>query len=171
MLKMRHKMKRIGGEWYFLSTVVLLYVLVFFVDNSFFSKSVDFFVDIMAKMLPIFVLVFALMTVANLVINQRVVTKYFRKPGVMKWFFVIFAGILSTGPIYLWYPLLAELRDKGVGYGYLAAFLYNRAIKIPLLPVAIFYFGLKYIIVLTLIMIVCSVVQGVLINRLVPSET
>lgn len=164
-------MSRIGGEWYFLSTVVLLYVLVFFVNNSLFSKSVDFFVGIMANMLPIFVLVFALMTIANLVINQRVVTKYFRKPGVKKWFFVIFAGILSTGPIYLWYPLLAELRDKGVGYGYLAAFLYNRAIKIPLLPVAIFYFGLKYIIVLTLIMIVCSVVQGVLINRLVPLET
>jgi uncharacterized membrane protein YraQ (UPF0718 family) len=83
---------------------------------------------------------------------------------------VIVAGIVSSGPLYVWYPLLAELRDKGVGYGYLAAFLYNRAIKVPLLPVAIFYFGLKYIVVLTTLMIVFSIIQGIFINRIIPAE-
>ena len=163
-------MKKIGGEWYFLSTVLMLYLVVIFVDRGLFLRSIRFFLTIFWQILPIFVLVFALMTVANIYINQRTITKYFKKPGIKKWVFVIIAGILSTGPIYLWYPLLAELRDKGVGHGYLATFLYNRAIKIPLLPVAIFYFGLKYIFVLTLMMIIFSVFQGMLINHLVSAK-
>ena len=83
---------------------------------------------------------------------------------------MIVAGILSTGPIYVWYPLLAEFKEKGVGYGYMATFLYNRAIKIPLLPVAVLYFGIKYVVVLTALMVLFSVIQGVLIDRLVPVE-
>jgi len=163
-------MKKIGGEWYFLSAVMMIYVVILFVDHDFFSRSIRFFLNVFWQILPIFVLVFALMVVANIFINQKVITKYFKKPGIKKWVFVIVAGILSTGPIYLWYPLLAELRDKGVGHGFLATFLYNRAIKIPLLPVAIFYFGLKYILVLTLMMVVFSVFQGLLINRLVSTK-
>jgi uncharacterized membrane protein YraQ (UPF0718 family) len=161
--------KRIGGEWYFLSAVLLLYLLIFFVNRSLFVESLGFFSVIVVKIMPIFVLVFILMTIANLFVTQRVIMKYFRRRGIEKWFFVIVAGILSTGPIYLWYPLLAELRDKGVNYGFLATFLYNRAIKVPLLPVALFYFGLKYVIVLTLMMIFFSVIQGMLVNKLVPT--
>ena len=161
-------MKRIGGEWFFLSTVLLIYLLIFFVNRSLFADSLGFFSVIIVKIMPVFLLVFFLMTIANLFITQRVILKYFRRRGVEKWFFVIVAGILSTGPIYLWYPLLAELRDKGVNYGFLATFLYNRAIKVPLLPVALLYFGLKYVIVLTLMMIVFSVIQGMLVNKLVP---
>ena len=166
----KEKTKRIRGEWLFMLAVFLLYGVVALVDPSLFSRSIGFFSRIFVQILPIFALVFLLMTVSNLFINKRVVAQYFKKPGVNKWFFVIIAGIISTGPIYVWYPLLAELRERGVGYGYLAAFLYNRAIKIPLLPVAIFYFGLKYIVVLTLLMVVFSVIQGVLINRLIPAE-
>jgi uncharacterized membrane protein YraQ (UPF0718 family) len=162
--------KKIGGEWCFLSEVFLLYFLIFFVDRSLFANSAGFFFAIIMRIVPIFILVFILMTIANLFITPRVIVKYFRKRGIEKWFFVIGAGILSTGPIYLWYPLLAELREKGISYGFLATFLYNRAIKVPLLPVALFYFGLKYVIVLTLMMIFFSVIQGMLINKLVPTD-
>jgi uncharacterized membrane protein YraQ (UPF0718 family) len=160
-------MKKISGEWYFLSAVFLLFFIILLVDYGLFSRSIGFFLILFWQILPILVLVFGLMVVSHILINQKAITKYFKKPGIKKWVFVIVAGILSTGPIYLWYPLLAELRDKGVGHGYLATFLYNRAIKIPLLPVAIFYFGVKYILILTLMMIVFSVFQGMLINRLV----
>ncbi len=160
--------KKIRGEWIFLIVVMFIHLFVLIANPALFSRSMEFFLRIFMQILPVFVLVFVLMTLSHILVNRQVIAGYFRKPGVKKWFFVIIAGIVSTGPIYVWYPLLAELRDKGVEYGYLAAFLYNRAIKIPLLPVAIFYFGLKYIIVLTLLMIVFSVMQGVLINRLVP---
>jgi uncharacterized membrane protein YraQ (UPF0718 family) len=150
--------------------VTLVCFMVLFFRPVFFSRTLEFFIKIMLQILPIFVLVFILMTLSNLFVNRQTVATYLKKPGIKKWLFVIIAGILSTGPIYVWYPLLAEFREKGVAYGYLATFLYNRAIKIPLLPMAVFYFGLRYVIVLTFLMVFFSVIQGILINQLMPAE-
>lgn len=167
---MNKKGAKIRGGWLFLLAVILLYVLTLLVNPGLFAESAGFFARIFLQILPVFALVFVLMSLSNLIMNRPVIIEYFKRPGISKWLFVIIAGIISTGPIYVWYPLLAEMRDRGVGYGYLATFLYNRAIKVPLLPVAIFYFGLQYIIVLTVLMIFFSVIQGVFINRLIPVE-
>jgi uncharacterized membrane protein YraQ (UPF0718 family) len=66
----------------------------------------------------------------------------------------------------MWYPLLSELEEQGVRKGLIAAFLYNRAIKIPLLPMIIVYFGLLFTVVLTIVMMIISVVQGLIIEKL-----
>ena len=84
----------------------------------------------------------------------------------MKWFLTIVLGIISTGPIYMWYPLLADLKEKGMSYGLIACFLYNRAIKIPLLPVMMLYFNLKYIFLLFLLMVIVSVIQGIFVDKI-----
>jgi uncharacterized membrane protein YraQ (UPF0718 family) len=122
----------------------------------------------MIRIIPIFVLVLVLMTIANLIITPKFITKHLQEPGIVKWIFAVSGGILSTGPIFMWYPLLADLKEKGIGYGCLATFLYNRAIKIPLLPVAIFYFGIKYIVALTIVMVIVSIVQGIIIDKVIP---
>jgi uncharacterized membrane protein YraQ (UPF0718 family) len=106
------------------------------------------------------------MALTNYFVTPEFVIRHFKEKKIKKWFFVIIGGILSTGPIYVWYPLLANLKDKGLNYGLIACFLYNRAIKIPLLPVAIFYFGWKYILILSFVMIFMSVIQGIIINKL-----
>ncbi len=67
----------------------------------------------------------------------------------------------------MWYPLLADLKNKGLSYGFIACFLYNRAIKIPLIPLAIAYFSWQYILILSFTMIIMSVVQGILIDKLI----
>ena len=66
----------------------------------------------------------------------------------------------------MWYPLLADLRNKGLNYGLIACFLYNRAIKIPLIPLAIVYFSWQYIVILLVVMVFASIIQGVFLNRL-----
>jgi hypothetical protein len=48
------------------------------------------------------------------------------------------------GPIYAWYPLLKELREKGAANSLIAIFLGNRAVKPFLLPIMISYFGWVY---------------------------
>ena len=78
----------------------------------------------------------------------------------------IVAGILSVGSIYMWYPLLKDLEEKGVEKGLIATFLYNRAIKIHLIPLMILYFSGKFILLLTILMIIASVIQGVIINKM-----
>ena len=66
----------------------------------------------------------------------------------------------------MWYPLLNDLQKQGVKNGFIATFLYNRAVKIPLLPVMILYFELKYVILLTAVMVLISVIQGLVVEKI-----
>ena len=155
-------------SFYFLGIIVFIYLILAILKPGLFYSCLFFSLRLFVRLIPIFALVFLLMTLANYFITKKFITRHFQSPGIKKWLFAIVGGILSTGPIYIWYPLLRDLKEKGLGSGYLATFLYNRAIKVPLLPVAILYFGLKYIIVLTALMVIVSVIQGILINRAVP---
>jgi len=159
--------KKISGAWFFFIFIVTLYLLLFFVNPSLCISSLVFFRQILIKIIPIFLLVWFLMVIANYFITPKFVFKYFDKKSANKWFFAIIVGILSEGPIYIWYPLLADLKKKGLDYGFIACFLYNRAIKLPILPAAIYYFGWKYILILAIIIIMASIGQGIIINRII----
>jgi hypothetical protein len=64
--------------------------------------------------------------------------------------------------------MLAELRAKGTRTALVAVVLYARAIKLPLLPLLGHYFGLPYMLVLSLLLAVFAVVNGWLMERLTP---
>ncbi len=165
-MKLRDKLKQLPGSWYFLLIIIIVYFLFSIFNQKIYLDSLDFFGQIIYKIIPIFVLVFVLMSLSNYFITPKFVMRHLREKGFRKWFYVIVGGILSTGPIYMWYPLLADLRRKGLSYGLIACFLYNRAIKIPLLPLAILYFSWQYILVLCFVMVFVSVIQGVVLNKL-----
>ena len=165
-MKFKDKLKQLPGSWYFLGAIVLVYLLLSIFNQEIYLKSLIFFNQIIYKVIPIFILVFILMTLSNYFITPKFVIKHLRDKGMKKWFFVIIGGVLSSGPIYMWYPLLADLKNKGLSHGLIACFLYNRAIKIPLLPLAIIYFSWQYIFILTIVMIFISIIQGILINKL-----
>jgi len=165
-MKFKDKLKQLSGSWYFLIIIFLIYLLLFIFRQDLFSSSLNLFYDILLKIIPIFIIVFVLMTLSNYFITPKFVIKHLKEKGIKKWFFVIIGGVLSSGPIYMWYPLLADLKNKGLNYGLIACFLYNRAIKIPLIPLAIIYFSWQYILILTIVMVIISIIQGILINKL-----
>lgn len=165
-MKIKNKLRKISGSWHFLISIILIYFFLFIFKQDLFFLSISFFYKIFLKIIPIFILVFVLMALTNYFVTPKIIIKYLKEKGIKKWFFAVIGGILSTGPIYMWYPLLANLKNKGLSYGFIACFLYNRAIKIPLLPIAFFYFGWKYIILLSFVMIIISVIQGIIINKL-----
>jgi len=158
------KGKKNHGNWYFLLSVAILYIAIAFFDPQTILSSLEFSFLIIKNIAPVFILVFVLMVIVNYYVTPQKLVKYLGKKR--KWLFAILGGIISTGPIYMWYAMLRELKEKGVGYGFIATFLYNRAIKPPLIPVIIYYFGLKFTIVLTGVMIIFSVLQGMIIEKL-----
>lgn len=164
------QLKRISGAWFFFLFMIIVYLLLFFINPGLCISSLTFFSRILIKIIPIFFFVWVLMVIVNYFITPKFVFQYFDKRGVNKWFFAVIGGILSEGPIYMWYPLLSDLRKKGFDYGFVACFLYNRAIKLPVLPAAIYYFGWKYIIILTVTMAVASISQGIIINKLIKEK-
>ena len=129
--------------------------------------ALEVFLDLLKKVLPVLGIVFALTFLSNLLLNPKIVSRYLGRGAKSSgWPVAIIAGILSMGPIYLWYPLLGELKAKGMRDALIAVFLYNRAVKIPLLPVMIYYFGLRVVLILSVLMILFSIANGLLVERL-----
>ncbi len=163
---MKEKIKSISASEYFLVSMFFIYLVLYFFNPGQFFLSLKFFYNLLLKVIPIFILVFVLMSLVNYFITPQFIMKHLGERGIKKWFFVIIGGILSTGPIYMWYPLLADLKEKGLTYGLIACFLYNRAIKIPLIPLMILYFSWIYVFVLLWVMVFVSVIQGILMDKL-----
>ena len=67
----------------------------------------------------------------------------------------------------MWYPFLADLKQKGMQPGLIACFLYNRAIKIPLLPAILIYFPLNFVLLLAGLMVLASLIQGIVLNKII----
>jgi uncharacterized membrane protein YraQ (UPF0718 family) len=163
--KTRQRNKNLIYGFSFLGIVVILYLLLSFFNSVKIYRSLYASLDIIIQILPILALFIFMMGVANYFLKQKTVSKYLGGESEIKgWVLAISMGVLSHGPIYVWYPLLKDLRDQGMRTGLIAVFLYNRAIKIPLLPVMIFYFGIGFVILLSFYMIIASVVEGKIIE-------
>ncbi len=160
----RHAKKRSKNLYYgfsFLSIVIILYLVLSFFNSEKIYRSLHVSLNIIIQILPILVLIIFLIGIINYFLKPKTVSKCLGiESGVRGWYLAITMGILSHGPIYVWYPLLKDLRDRGMRSGLVAVFLYNRAIKIPLLPVMIYYFGLGFVILLSIYMIIASVIEG-----------
>ena len=149
----------------FLGIVIFLYIAIFIVNPEGIWRSIEASGNLLIQIVPIFILIIFFMGLMNFFINPKTISKYVGKgSGIKGWALAISTGILSHGPIYMWYPLLKDLRDQGMRNGLVAAFLYNRAIKIPLLPLMVYYFGIIFVILLMIYMIIASIVEGKIIE-------
>jgi len=156
------------GGWWFLSGVLLLYLSIALFDMEYVRSSLQHFVKMGRELLPVLILVFLFLWVFNLSsgMQEKLAGLAGRDSGIKGWMVAVTGGILSHGPIYPWYPLLKALKAQGVRPALIAAFLYARSIKLPWLPLMAHYFGLSYMIILTLYMALFSIVNGWLVGKL-----
>ncbi len=154
-------------EWYFLVSVAVTYLILYLFRPELAMDSLNASKNIFIKILPALAIIFAVMTLINYFVSKKMIKSYLGvSSGPRRWLIAIVSGVLSTGPIYAWYPLLNELREKGLDYGFIATFLYNRAVKLPLLPLLVYYFSPLFTGVLLGVMIVVSVLQGLVFVQL-----
>jgi len=117
-------------------------------------------------------LVFVVMLALNLFVKPVQIVHLLSSGANIKGILLsVAAGIISVGPIYVWYPLLKELREKGAGNMPIAVFLYNRAVKPFLLPVMVAYFGWVYVAILTVLTVLASIVNGYLVAMFAKRKT
>jgi len=170
--KKQEKRKQGKGGWYFLLIIIALYIILLIINPGKTLLSFKFFFSLLIKIIPTLAFIILLMGFINYFIPPKKLKQWLSHgTGAKAWIIAIIAGIVSSGPIYLWYPFLAELRRSGVRNSLIAAFLYNRAVKIPLLPMIIMYFGLAYTIVLTIVMIVFSVFNGLIVEKIIAKKS
>ena len=165
-LEKKKKENKYGGA-YFFASVFLLYLVLFFFEPEKIQESLKISANVFFQIAPWLFLIIFIMGIINYFVKPKTVLKYVGKgSGIKGWFLAISAGILSHGPIYAWYPLLGDLRNQGMKSGLVAVFLFNRSIKIPLLPFMVHYFKMPFVIILTGYIIIASIVQGYLIQKI-----
>ena len=141
--------------------ILVIYAILFFVSPDKAGQAIKSSGNVFLSMLVPLGLVFLIMLLINLFLKPAAVAKFLGKgSGIKGVALSAVAGIISTGPIYAWYPLLKDLKDKGAGESSIAIFLYNRAVKPFMLPVMIGYFGWLYVVILTIIMVLASIAVG-----------
>ena len=149
-----------------LAVISVGYAVLYFVNNSLFQKSIEKFFALIIQITPFLLIVFAVMFINFWFIKPEIVKKYLGEhSGINGYVFAILFGIISVGSVYVWYPLLKDLRKSGMSNKLIAIFIYNRSIKLHLLPVMILYFGLKFTVSLTIVTILFSLIIGFVVQK------
>lgn len=153
----KQKKKKIPNSIYFLIVVILIFIILFFIDSEGAKESLKISWKITKTVIPIIIIVIIFTAITDYFLSPQKIAKYLSKgSGIKGWSIAAAGGIISHGPSFVWYQLIQDLREKGMSSGLAAVFFYNRAIKIPLLPMMIFYFGWQFVVVLSLLMIIAS---------------
>ena len=154
------------NELHFLVISIVIFVGAGIITGSLYALT-EQAVSILIKIVPVFFIVLAISILTDYFVDPKTLVALMGKErNVVGWFIAVVSGIISTGPIYMWYPLLNEMQKHGVKNEFITIFLYNRAVKPALLPMMILYFGFVYTVVLTFVMIVVSIINGVTVQRI-----
>lgn len=153
---------------FFLLGVLMLHVVVRIIHTAYSSESLDYFVAVLIRLLPAFGVMFLLLWLFNLFARPQQITRYLGlHSGSKGWMLAIVSGVVSMGSTYLWYPLLRDLKISGMRTSLLASFLYSRAVKIPMLPFMVHYFGTLYTVLFVLNVLLFSIASGLMMERIV----
>jgi uncharacterized membrane protein YraQ (UPF0718 family) len=169
---MKKILEKFGFDGAFFFLVLIAYGILAVYDSNRLENALSTLAGLTARIAPVLLLVFGVMFLTNLFFESNRVIRFLGAgSGLRGWMLAIAGGIVSSGPIYMWYPLLGDLKEKGMKDSLIAAFLYNRAVKIPLLPMMVYYFGWTFALVLSIYMVLFSVADGVLVQSLVREGT
>ncbi len=147
----------------FLGIVGLVYLILIFVNKEKTIQSLHYFAKNTLSVLPIFLFVIFLTAIINYYFPKERIGKMFQGKSSLRVYSIsLLAGIISHGPVFVWYPLLKNLREKGVHDGALVTFLYGRNIKLTLLPIMIGFFGQLYTVIFMIYIAVAAIIQGLL---------
>lgn len=159
--------KRLSSSMRFFLAVAGIYGVVYFFRPRLIQVAVQETGDMILKILPILAAVFVIIYLINRFLDPRRLQRHVGEgSGIKGWLYATVAGILISGPPYVLYPLLGDLKQKGMKNSLLAVLLYNRNVKIPFLPAMIYYFGLAFTVIISLYIVLFSFLNGLLVGIL-----
>lgn len=161
------KKRKLPGGIKFLIVVVIIYILLAFVNKYLIIGALINSLILFAKISPILCLVIFIMFATNYFLKPKTIQKHLgRDSGIRGWVYAVIGGILISGPPYVLYPLLGDLKKAGMKNSLLGTLLYNRNVKIQFLPVMAYYFGTAFTVVISCYIILFSIFNGMLLDRI-----
>jgi len=160
--------RKLSGRVKFLLVMIAVYAAAAIFNQKAVVQALNYFRNILLEVIPVLALVFVILFLSNLFLKPERIRQYLgRDSGLLGWFYAIIGSIVITGPPYIIYPMLGEMQKHGARNALIAAILYNRNVKIHFLPAMVYYFGLRYTVVLSVFIIVFSILNGKILELLV----
>jgi uncharacterized membrane protein YraQ (UPF0718 family) len=158
------KKKSNSFSLYFFLLMIVFYIVLYFIYPDKTLNALKYVWGITKELIPILLIVYIFMFMFSLLNEEKLEKSIERAPIFVKYILMSFLGTLSHGPIYAWYPFLKELHNKKISKGAIGSFLYSRGIKLTLLPMLIAFFDIKFVIILTVMTLLFSLAQGLLLD-------
>jgi len=150
----------------FLFIIVAIYIILYFINKKKTLESLHHFGKNTLIIAFIFIFVILLTATINYYYPKEKITKILKGKATYKTYLIsLLAGIISHGPIFAWYPLLENIKDKGLSNGAIVIFVYGKAIKLSLLPVMIGFFGQLYTIIFMIYIAIAALIQGYIYDK------
>jgi len=160
MKKQKDKPLAFRGKYLF-SAVFILYSVLFLMNSQYALPALLKSGHILLRIIPIFLVVILFTALLNCFLQPGKIARHLgEKSGCRGWLWALAAGVISHGPMYAWYPLLEDIRNHGMRDRLIVVFFASRTIKIPLLPMMIHYFGLRFTMVLSFYILTGALLQG-----------
>ena len=164
---MKNEKRKNYTRFYIFGTVIFIYIILFVLNADKTTKSILYSLNIMKEIIPILGIIYIFMVIFNFIPEKKLKNFIQKTKGFYQYLVLSLLGMISHGPIYAWYPLLKDLHERGLSYGSIGAYLFSKGIKLTLLPLMIYYFGLKLTILFSITLFVLSFVQAFLIDLLI----
>jgi len=154
-----------------MALVGLIYLFVYFLNKDYALIAFNDFGGMIFKVVPAITSVFVVMFLVNLFVTSKVIKKYLGKSsGVKGVLYSLLASSFISGPPYILFPLLRDLKRSGMKDSLIATFLYNRNVQVSFVPLMIFYFGIKYTLVISFYIIMFAVLNGLIIGKIMKQK-
>jgi len=155
----------------FFITMCLAYGFAFIIAPGEARVAFGQFLYSVVQMMPILILVFFVMFLGYIFLKPEMIHNYLgENSGKRGWLAASLASIFFSGPSYILFPYLKELKAQGMSNSLIAVFLNNRNVQPAFLPVMVYYFGLQFALVFSVLVLGYALLSGVLIGHLVKEE-
>jgi len=158
---------KIGGNFLFLIIMILLFSIIIFFDRAKWLHILSLFWNNFFITDQALIFVYVLIFVFNILFSSEKINHFFTKGNYFhKLTFSVFWWLFSSWPPYLWFPFLKTIKEKNFSEGHIAAFLYARSVKIPLLLLMIQFFWWQFTLVFNSVLFLFSFLIGFLFDIL-----
>lgn len=155
----------------FLLIMILIYIIWLFLNKSFILSSFESTIQSFIDITPMLVFVFSLIFVINIFLKQETIKKHlWHNSGIKWWFYTVLASIFISGNPYIMWPMLKEFKENWMKYSLIAVLMNNRNVQVTFVPVMIYYFWLKYTIIISLYILLFAVINGIIIENIMDKK-
>lgn len=157
--------RNLHGGVKFLIAMIFIYAVLFFINSTLILDSSIASIENFINLLPMLGLVFSIIFIVNFFLKPELIKYHLgHNSGIKGWIYASLGSIFISGPPYILFPMLKELRNQGMKYSLIALFMNNRNVSPAFLPAMAYYFGINFTVIISVYILIFAFINAIIIG-------